>query len=549
MSQPVLPLQNFLHWENTAPNDVFLRQPIAGHWHSFTWAQAGQQCRSMAAALQGMGLQPGTHVALLSKNCAHWLMADVAIMMAGCVSIPIYPTLSSAGIKPILEHSGAQAIICGKLDDYAEQQLGFPPHMPVIGIDAYGTRGQQQWEALVQQHAPLAQVHPWQPADCMSIIYTSGTTGLPKGVMHSCQAFAASTEALINGMGLGRRPQLFSFLPLTHIAERVGIQMVGICNGGTIAFSESLTSFAADLESVQPTFFFAVPRLWAKFQEGVLLKMPQKKLDLLLRVPIVNGIIRKKITHKLGLSRATHIFSGAAPLSPAIIAWFQKLGILIIQGYGMTEDCIYGHFEYPGNRCLGSVGKPLPGLKTKFTAVGELCVKSNGLMMGYYKDPVLTAASFDGDGYLLTGDLAAYNHEGYLFITGRSKDQFKTDKGKYVAPSPIEMALAANNLVEQVCVVGMGIPQPLALVTLALTSSQLTQAEIVASLSATLVQVNMHLEAHEKVEKIVVMQESWTIANGLITPTMKIKRNEVEKIHQQFYPSWFSRQGMVVWEG
>jgi long-chain acyl-CoA synthetase len=325
--------------------------------------------------------------------------------------------------------------------------------------------------------------------------------------------------------------------------------MVGMQTGGNISFSESLSSFAADLESVQPTFFFAVPRLWAKFQEGVLLKMPQKKLNLLLRIPVLNGIVRKKITHKLGFSRATHIFSGAAPLSPAIISWFESLGILIIQGYGMTEDCIFGHFEFPGSRCLGSVGRPLPGLQTKFTAEGELCVKSAGLMLGYYKDPALTAAAFDADGYLKTGDLAAYNHDGYLFITGRSKDQFKTDKGKYVAPSPIEMALAANTLIEQVCVVGMGIPQPLALVTLAQTSSQLTQPEVVASLSATLVQVNLHLEAHEKVEKIVVMQESWTIANGLLTPTMKIKRNEVEKIHQAFYPDWFHTADVVVWEG
>jgi long-chain acyl-CoA synthetase len=544
-----LPLQSFLHWEAAAPNDIFLRQPIAGVWHTYTWAQAGQECRKMATALRGMGLAPGSHVALLSKNCAHWLMADIAIMMAGCVSIPIYPTLSSAGIQPILLHSGAKAIICAKLDDYAEQQLGFPGGIPTIGVDAYGTLGGHQWEALVQSHEPLSTVYDWRGPECISIIYTSGTTGLPKGVMHSAQAFAASATALINGLGLGQRPQLFSFLPLTHIAERVGIQMVGMQTGGNISFSESLSSFAADLESVQPTFFFAVPRLWAKFQEGVLLKMPQKKLNLLLRIPVLNAIVRKKITHKLGFSRATHIFSGAAPLSPAIISWFESLGILIIQGYGMTEDCIFGHFEFPGSRCLGSVGRPLPGLQTRFTAEGELCVKSAGLMLGYYKDPALTAAAFDADGYLKTGDLAAYNHDGYLFITGRSKDQFKTDKGKYVAPSPIEMALAANTLIEQVCVVGMGIPQPLALVTLAQTSSQLTQPEVVASLSATLVQVNLHLEAHEKVEKIVVMQESWTIANGLLTPTMKIKRNEVEKIHQAFYPDWFHTADAVVWEG
>ena len=542
------PLQWFLNWEKTQPDTIFLRQPQNGNWKTWTWAEAGVECRKIAAGLHGLGLPPKAHVAILSKNCAHWIMADIALMMGGYISIPIYPTLSSASILPIMQHSDAKAIIVGKLDDFAEQKSGIPTGIITIGSTGYNTKGQYNWEDMIAGNEPAKHLYDWHHNDLMTIIYTSGTTGTPKGVMHNAGTFSDSTTKLNHTLSLPKHPALFSYLPLSHIAERMGIQMNGMYSGATISFAESLTSFSENLQSVQPNIFFAVPRLWAKFQEGVLQKLPQKKLDLLLSLPLINGIIKKSIRKKLGVLQASHIYSAAAPLSVDIIKWFERLGVIICQGYGMTEDCVYGHFEFPGSRVLGSVGKPIPGLQTRFSEAGELSVKCPGLMKGYYKNEADTATLFDADGYMKTGDKAAYNHDGYLFITGRVKDEFKTDKGKYIAPAPIEMKLSANTDIEQVCVVGMGIPQPIALITLSELGKKKSKHDLETSIAHTVTIVNPQLESHEKLAKAVIMAENWTIANGLITPTMKTKRNEVEKIHQAFYPQWFNTEGGVIWE-
>lgn len=214
----------------------------------------------------------------------------------------------------------------------------------------------------------------------------------------------------------------------------------------------------------------------------------------------------------------------------------------------MTEDCVYAHFERPFENKIGSVGKPLTGLQVKLSPEGELRVKSVSNTKGYYKEPELTAELFDEDGYLKTGDLCEYDHDGFLFVIGRLKDQFKTDKGKYISPTPIETRLLANTDIEQTCVVGMGIPQPIALVTLSDIGKTKTKEQINESLAQSLKEINPALEHFEQMEKIVVMKENCTIDNGLLTPTLKVKRNQVEKIHQPFYPEWFHRSELIVWE-
>ncbi|NDK17695.1 MAG: AMP-binding protein, partial [Zetaproteobacteria bacterium] len=260
-----------------------------------------------------------------------------------------------------------------------------------------------------------------------------------------------------------------------------------------------------------------------------------------------NTLFRKKLHKKLGLGSARIVFSGAAPLAVSMMNWYEKIGISIHQAYGMTEDCALSHFNLPNNNIKGSVGKPLPGATAKLNELGEVCIKSNCLMLGYYKMPEETKASFDEEGYLKTGDIGEYNHQ-YLYITGRIKDQFKTDKGKYIAPAPIELEFLKNRNIEQICVVGMGIPQPIALITLAENSKNLTQVELSASLIETLNQINPTLEKHEKVEKIVIMSEDWTMENGLLTPTLKTKRNQIEKIHQPKYAIWFNQKNTVIYE-
>ncbi len=543
------PLHQFLKHEKAFANEVFLRQPFQGRWKEWTWKQAGDESRKMATALHALNLPAGTHIALLSKNCAHWVMADLAIMMAGCISVPIYPTLSASAIQPILEHSDAKAIFIGKLDDFPSQDKGIPKTFVRISFDDYGLKDEYTWNNLIKLHGPMQQVYNWQPDDLMTIIYTSGTTGRPKGVMHTAGNFDEVLKIAIPELELPYRSVLFSYLPISHVAERMGIEFNGLYSASVISFVESVDTFAKNVAEIQPQVFFAVPRLWAKFREGILQKLPEKKLNLLLSIPILNTIIRKSIRKKLGLSRATHIYSASAPIAVDLLKWFyRKLGITIMQALGMTEDCVYAHFERPYAYKFGSVGKPLQGLQVKLSPEGELCVKSVSNTKGYYKEPELTAELFDEEGFLKIGGLCEYDHDGFLFITGRLKDQFKTDKGKYVSPTPIETKLLANTAIENTCVVGTGIGQPIALVTLSEIGKKKTKAAIEEGLSNLLTSVNTSLEHFEKLEKAVIMKENWTIDNGLLTPTLKVKRNQVEKIHQPFYSEWFEMKGKIIWE-
>jgi long-chain acyl-CoA synthetase len=532
---PSSPLHQFLKLEKELANEVYLRQPFNGQWKEWTWQQAGNEARRMAAALHALNLPKGSHIAILSKNCAHWMMADIAIMMAGCISVPIYATLSDKAIEPILVHSETKAIFIGKLDDFTTQTNGIPQNILRISFDDYGIKEQHTWNELISNNQPIAEVNNPQPEDLMTIIYTSGTTGVSKGVMHTYANFDHTLSKALPQLQLPKRSILFSYLPLSHIAERLAIEMNSFYSGSVINFAESIETFAANVQEIQPQVFFAVPRLWGK-------------LKLLLSIPLLNNIVRKKIKHALGLSRTTHIYSAAAPISVDLLKWFQNLDITIMQALGMTEDCVYAHFERPYARKLGSVGKPLEGMNVKITEEGELRVKTPSNTIGYYKEPQLTAELFDEEGYLKTGDMVEYDHDGFLFVIGRVKDQFKTDKGKYIAPTPIETKILANSDVENTCVVGTGIPQPIALITLSEIGKAKSKEELIESLTTSLNEINPLLEHHEKLEKAVIMKEVWSIENGLLTPTMKVKRNQVEKIHQAFYPRWFEEKGKVIWE-
>ena len=538
------PLHKFLDWEKAIPNEIFLRQPFNGQWRTYTYRQAGDEIRRIATGLKS--LPPRTHVALLSKNCMHWIMADLAIMMSGHVSVPLYATLPASSIRQILEHGDVGAIIVGKVDNYAEQRNGIPEGITRIGIGTYGIQEDIQWESLAR-NTPLTDLHHWNPDDVFTIMYTSGTTGKFKGVMHTFGSFNTMASGAVNELGFHERPSLFSFLPLSHVAERIGIEMVGIYLGAQLSFPESIETFSSDLINTQPHHFFAVPRLWTKMREGILEKMPQQKLDTLLRLPLIGSLVKKTIKRKLGLARARRIYSGAAPLSIETLAWFNKLGIEILQAYGLTENSC-SHLNRAGNNRPGTVGLPLSCFEVKIADDGEVRVKSAGNMKGYYKEPELTAAAFDDEHYLRTGDIGEIDSSGCLSITGRIKDQFKTDKGKYISPAPVEMQFTGYADVDQVCVVGMGIPQPIALVVLSVSGRARSPQQVEQGLTNLMTEINTRLESYERLTKAVVMKSDWTIENGLLTPTLKIKRNEIERLKLPQYPEWYRTPGTVVWE-
>ena len=540
------PLEAFLYWEKQTPKNIFLKQPIQDKIITYSFQEVGIEARKIASTLKSFGLKKGDHVALLSKNCAHWIISDISIMMASCVSIPIYPTLNDVSINQILEHSESKAIIIGKLDDFESQKAGIP-NISRISVGLYGVEEGKLWEDLQKTQKPLETLELPNPDDLHTIIYTSGTTGTPKGVMHTASNFMVSSRALRNAFELPLNLRLFSYLPLAHVAERV-LMNVGFFAGATITFSDSLQSFSKDLESTQPHLFLAVPRIWTKFREKILESIPQKKLNVLLNIPILNKVVKNKLKQKLGLKEAVFAISAAAPISADLVRWFDKLDIKIMQGYGMTEDGCVSHFNLQGANKIGTVGKTLKEANAKLSPEGEICIKNDCLMKGYFKAPDLTAAMFDEEGYLKTGDIGEYDHDGYLTITGRVKDQFKTDKGKYISPSNIELLLSKNTDIEQICVVGTGIPQPIALITPSILGKAKSKKVLSESLWNTVIKINPDLEKHEKIEKVVVMKEDWSVDNGLTTPTLKVKRNAIEKIHQPYYEQWFHSDEKVIFE-
>jgi long-chain acyl-CoA synthetase len=540
------PLFILQYWEKETPHKIYLKQYLNGVWHTWTWQQAGQEVRQLAAALQAFALPRNSHIALLSKNCAHWMICDLAIMMAGHVSIPLYPNLQQENVQQVLERSESVVLFAGKLDNWDAVKNGVPKHVKCISFPFCSHDRCESWSSFTNLHAPIQQNIERNATDLCSIVYTSGTAGSPKGAMFTFDAFAFVAQNAIRSLGFKHTDRFFSYLPLSHIAERMLVEMVSLYAGAQVSFSESLQTFAQNLAETKPTIFLGVHRIWTKFHESILAKVPQKKLDFLLGVPILSHFTKKKIRKGLGLNNTTMVLTGAAPTPPALIEWFHRIGIRIQEAYAMTENCCYSHVTLRESVKIGFVGQALPNCEVRLGDSNEIQVKHKALMKGYYNEPEKTMEAFTGDGFLKTGDEGFIDEEGFLKITGRIKDLFKTAKGKYVAPSPIEKKISTNAIVDQVCVIGSGLPQPLALLTLSETGRKRSTEELIAELKNVLKDINSLLDAHEKVYKIIVMKEQWLVENNLLTPSLKIKRNEIEKRYAAFYEEWFDTDGSII---
>ena len=537
------PLEMMYKWEEEKGNEVFLSQPINSIWHDWTWEEVMLEVRKMAAYIKSLNLEKKSKIAILSKNCAHWIMSDLAIMMSGHISVPLYPNLSAKILNKILIHSETKMMFVGKLDDFEKMKSGIPSDVNCVTYPFY-SQDYPKWNDLIRDVSPLQENVIRDDNELATIIYTSGTTGDPKGVMHKFYNFSFATTNAVNALPL-KDESFFSYLPLSHIAERLLIEMGSIYCGGKVSFAESLDTFAQNLSYSQPSVFLGVPRIWTKFQQGILSKIPQKKLNILLSIPIISSLIKKKIQKGLGLSKARNVFTGAAPTPAALIRWFESLGIIIQEAYAMTENTCYSHVSFREKIKIGSVGQALPLCDVKLSDQNEIMIKHDALMDGYYKDEEQTNDTIK-DGWLYTGDEGEIDSEGFLKITGRVKDIFKTSKGKYVAPSPIELKLSANKNIEQVCIVGTEIPQPIALVILSDRGREKTKEDLISSLEKTLEVVNPKLEKHEKIHNIIIVKEEWTIENNLLTPTMKIKRNAIEKIYRINYQEWYDSSKRIV---
>ena len=547
----------FYEWEEKFHDRPFLKQPFGDQWETYTWGEVGQMARKLATGLQSLGLREKAHIGLISKNCREWIIADLAILMAGYISVPFFFFFSSDESNNLVTFGEVDILIVGKIETWDELQKGIPDAMPIIAFPTYKGHSNidkgHQWFDFINQFEPLKTPHVPKLSDTWTIVFTSGTTGNPKGVVLDFLS-NDNTKVLTQGsnplkINFSGNNDFYSYLPLNHIAERMVVEFTCFRYGGTISFVESIDTFSENLQEVQPTIFLAVPRIWTKFQMGILAKVSQEKLDILLKIPIISGILKKKFKKALGLSRARATVSGAAPLQESQREWFYKLGIKILNGYGMTENCaVCTQLDGEITNKKGSVGIPQIGVELSVDpSNNEILMRGPFVMKGYFKLPEVTEETLK-DGWLHTGDQGHIDEDGFLFITGRVKDNFKTTKGKYIEPLTLENYFGETTVLEQVCVIGLGMPQPICMAVLSDIGKATDKKTLSNKLEKLLVETNEKLENYKKISTLVVVKEPWTIENGLLTPTLKIKRNQVDKKYLDFCTKWHEDQASVIWE-
>lgn len=549
-----LPLDMVYHWENTKANSLYMTQPIGdGKVVEYTWGRAVDEARRIAAYLKSLNLPDKSRIGLISKNCAQWVMADWAIWMAGHISVPLYPTLNADTVNYILNHAECDVLFVGKLDDWDMMKPGVPESVRCISFPLSPPNDFESWDDIVAKYPPLEENTYRDPDELATIVYTSGSTGRPKGVMLSFRNMAFAAEGGTQVLGVGSAERMLSYLPLAHVFERTFVELGSLYIGFQLYFAESLDTFVQDLQRAQPTLFLSVPRLWVKFQHGVLQKLPKQKLERLIKIPVVNKLIKKKVLKGLGLSKVKLAGSGSAPLSSDVLDWYRNLGLELLEGYGMSENFAYSHMNKPGRSRTGYVGEALPGVEVKISEQGEVLVKSPATMMGYYKDEEKTREAFTDDGFLKTGDKGEIDEMGRLKLTGRIKEIFKTSKGKYIAPAPIENRLMSHDAIEMVCVSGANQTQPHALVMLGeevrpKTADENFRRELEASFKTLIQEVNKTVDPHEQLAFITVVSDEWSIENSFLTPTLKLKRNVVEDAYQEKVDNWYAQRQAVIWQ-
>ncbi|SDJ90898.1 Long-chain acyl-CoA synthetase (AMP-forming) [Ferrimonas sediminum] len=540
------PVEMLDQWARVQGDKIYLRQPKQRRLHDISWCQVHQMAHRLAGALYKLGFEKGDKIAILSKNCSEWFIIDYALMVGGFISVPIYPTANADTIRYVLQHSESKAVFVGKLDDGPSQEPGIGGETLRLGMGYDGIKTQYHWQQLLELAEPIQTQYP-DADDVMTIIYTSGSTGNPKGAVMTFGAFSWAAFRINEHLGGTPKDRVISYLPLAHITERAYIFGSSIFGGGTVYFVESLDTFVEDVQVANPNFFLSVPRLWTLFQKNIIAKVGENKLNTLLSIPIIGAFVARKIRKQLGLNNARILGCGSAPVSPALLHWYGRIGMNITEAWGMTENAAYATLNFPFRKDkIGTVGTAGMDVELKIGDNHELLFKSPGLFREYYKQPEATAESMTEDGFFRTGDQAEIDDDGYVSIIGRVKDNFKTAKGKFVAPVPIERKLAQDTNIELLCVIGSGQPYPVALVQLAESAYGLPREQVQASLQAASRAVSATMESHATLGGVLVVQEPWTVENDVLTPTLKIKRHVLEKRFNSLIGN--IRNDTVVWE-
>jgi len=571
-------IQMFLARSDEKGDSPFLWAKRDGEWRSISWAEARRQVAALATSLRSIGLEPGDRVMLVSENRPEWLISDLAIMAAGCVTVPTYTTNTTRDHAHILGNSGARAVIVSteKLaKTLVPAVLTSSDCRHVIGMEKVSVGQAPEWinchafsdlaagegdSAMVEARAKET-----KRGDLACIIYTSGTGGAPRGVMQHHGAIlhnvAGATDVISSDFGWGDEVFL-SFLPASHALEHTGGQLFPIGLGAQIYYAESLEKLAANIEETRPTIMIVVPRLFEMLRARILkslegsgavsnylfrraLAIGQAKYDGALKpwdVPmdkLLEVTLRRKLRAKVG-GRTKAWVSGGAPLNPDVGIFFQSLGITFLQGYGQTEAAPVISCNRPsaGIR-LETVGPPIKDTEVKIAEDGEILVRGENVMHGYWRNPEETARVLGEDGWLATGDVGHFDDKGRIVITDRKKDIIVNDRGDNVSPQRIEGMLTLQPEIAQAMVYGDRKPH---LVALLVPDPEIAdKADASKLLSKALDRVNSELSVLEKVRRFAVADEPFTVENEQLTPSMKIRRHAIKAVYGDRLESLYGR--------
>ncbi len=547
-------------------------------WQATSWAEYGAQVRQAGKALIALGLEPGTPVTILGFNRPEWLIFDVAAMAAGGVPAGIYTTSSPDEVMYVVNHSECPVILVENQDQWEKvaarrDQLTHLRHVVTMqGTPAIDDPMVLSWDEFlakgdgVDESGLQDRVAALEPDGLATMIYTSGTTGPPKAVMLSNDNLSWTADQAVSMIDLGPDDRALSYLPLSHIAEQMFSIHAPATSGYQVYFAESIDKLQENLQEVKPTVFFAVPRVWEKFYAGVTQKLGEatgakakiaawaqgvgrkccaqrnagKEPAGALKVQetLASKLVHHKVQQALGLDECRIAVSGAAPVSAEILEFFSGLGITVHEVYGQSEDTGPTSFNVPGRTKFGTVGPPYPGVDVKIADDGEIVVKGRNVFLGYYKDEAATKETLV-DGWLQSGDLGEFDGNGFLSITGRKKDIIITAGGKNIAPKLIESSLKNHELISEAVVIGDRRKYLTALVALdaeqaerfiserGLSGPAHEEASVREAVQAAVDTVNAGLARVEQIKKFTILPRELSIAEGELTPTLKVKRNVV----------------------
>ncbi|PLW82327.1 AMP-binding protein [Kineobactrum sediminis] len=514
------------HWAQHCPDKVWLKDLLPEGSRDITWGDAAADIAAMAAMLEHH-FGHGERMVLLSRNCAHWFLADLAIISSGNITVSMFTTLPASTARYILDFTGASVVVVGETSNWAGVREVLPEGATLItlpGVDL--EEPHLKWEELLAEWQGKKPSYQCQADDVMSLVFTSGTTGLPKGVIQTHATNIVPITRFQDAFGIRSEPRYFSYLPLSHIAERQIVEFSSIVSCGEVSFNQSLETLAADLQRVHPHMFFGPPRVWEQLKQAVIAGFGGN--EALEQALAQNGeAIGAAVLAQLGLDEVEYCLVAAAPTPPALIHWWDRLGLTLMEGFGQTE-AMGVICSSADRRRIGSIGMPVGDVEYRISEEGELLIRAGGCTPGYYKQPEKTAELVQ-DGWLYTGDKARVDEDGFIYLTGRVKDYFKTIQGKFVAPPPIEGEFAKNPHTEQHCLLGRGYSKTVMVAVLNEAARLRAEHEIGDVIQQMVHGINETLEKHARIGAVILTADTWTIENEVLTPTLKIRREKVEE--------------------